>query len=118
MLGAIPVGGVIGTIIGSYFLNKYKRYKLHMGIYAIGGSGSFVVFLAMLYTENLILTLIGTSLIGLFFIPMIPALLEFSCESVFPIGEGSTVGILSGASSLSSLLFGLIMSFIVKGESP
>lgn len=27
MLGAIPVGGVIGTIISSYFLNKYKQYK-------------------------------------------------------------------------------------------
>lgn len=36
-LAAIPIGGVLGIIIGSYFLNKYKCYKLQMGIYAAGG---------------------------------------------------------------------------------
>ena len=63
------------------------------------------------------MTLIGTFTIGVFFIPMIPAILEFACETVFPICEGSTVGLLSGASSFFALIYGSVMSFIVKGDS-
>lgn len=86
MLGAILVGGVIGTVAGSFFLNKYKMYKLHMGVYAIGGAGGLTLFLITLYMENIFITVLCTGVIGLFLIPMIPTLLEFSCETVYPIG--------------------------------
>lgn len=117
MLGILPIGGVIGIVIGSYFLNKYKKYKLHMAIYAIGGSGGLLLFLCLLFTEDIVLSLLGACVLGLFLVPMVPAILEFACESVFPIGEGSTVGILAGANSISAFIYGSVMSFIVRGES-
>lgn len=71
----------------------------------------------MFYTEKLFLVVISTGIVGIFFLPMIPIILEFACESVFPIGEGSTVGFLSLMNNLFALLYGGIVSFIVRGES-
>lgn len=88
-----------------------------MGICSLGGGGALFLFMLMLYTESIYLCAIGSGIIGLFFLPMIPTLLEFACESVFPIGEGSTVGFLSGVSNLFALVYGSVMSFVVKGES-
>ncbi len=39
-----------------------------------------------------------------------PALYEFSCELVFPIGEGTAVGFILGGGALTSFLWGLIFS--------
>ncbi|KAL4478634.1 hypothetical protein ABPG74_006869 [Tetrahymena malaccensis] len=117
MLAAIPIGGVFGIIIGSYFLNKYKKYKYQMGIYMIGGTGCMFLFQLVLYTKSIYLAVGSAAIVGLFFVPLIPAFLEFACESVFPIGEGSAVGFLSSVNGIFSLIYGSVLSFIVKGQS-
>ncbi|KAL4470886.1 hypothetical protein ABPG72_005920 [Tetrahymena utriculariae] len=117
MLAAIPIGGVFGIIIGSYFLNKYKKYKYQMGIYMIGGTGCMFLFQLVLYTKSIFLAVGSAAIVGLFFVPLIPAFLEFACESVFPIGEGSAVGFLSSVNGIFSLIYGSVLSFIVKGQS-
>ena len=44
-------------------------------------------------------------------------MLELGCELVFPVGEGSAVGLLFAIGNFGGFLFGLIMSVIVKGQS-
>lgn len=89
-----------------------------MGICSLGGLGALFFVLIMLYSRNIFLVVMSMGVVGLFFLPMIPTILEFACESVFPIGEGSTVGFLSGVSNIFALIYGSVLSFVVKGESP
>ena len=44
-------------------------------------------------------------------------MLELGCELVFPVGEGSAVGLLFAIGNFGGFLLGLIMTIIVKGET-
>lgn len=46
-----------------------------------------------------------------------PIMLELGCELVFPVGEGSAVGLLFAIGNFGGFLLGLIMTIIVKGET-
>ena len=53
----------------------------------LGEAGSFcflILFMAFLRT-NFPLILIAVGLVGFFIVPLIPGMLEFSCEIAFPI---------------------------------
>jgi hypothetical protein len=47
---------------------------------------------------------------------VIPIIIEFSLELVFPVGEGTTVGLLYAARELWSFILGGIMSLIFDKE--
>jgi hypothetical protein len=42
-------------------------------------------------------------------------MLELGCELVFPVGEGSAVGLLFAMGNLAGFLLGLFLSIIVQG---
>ena len=48
---------------------------------------------------------------------MIPTILEFACETVFPIGEGTAVGFLAACGTFFTLIVGMILGVIVNGET-
>jgi hypothetical protein len=50
------------------------------------------LFAVLLWTENFFLVIIGIFGVGLFMVPLIPAMLEFACETSFPIGEATITG--------------------------
>jgi hypothetical protein len=43
---------------------------------------------------------------------VIPIIIEFSLELVFPVGEGTTVGLLYAAREVWSFVLGAIMSMV------
>ncbi len=44
-------------------------------------------------------------------------MLELGCELVFPVGEGSAVGLLFAVGNFGGFLLGLFLSMISKGQS-
>ncbi len=56
------------------------------------------------------------ALLGIVLIPLVPAVYEYAVEIVFPIGEASAIGYIIAMSSMSSSVFGIVFSVIVKGE--
>jgi hypothetical protein len=80
------VTGVIGCIFGSIYLKRHKVYKRFIISGMIGTALALSFSIFMLNFENLSLALIGNAFIGFTLFPIYPALNEFACEIVFPIG--------------------------------
>lgn len=47
---------------------------------------------------------------------MIPALYEYAVETVYPVGEGSSIGFLVGGGSIFGVFYLLIFSFLFDSE--
>jgi hypothetical protein len=71
----------------------------------------------MLFTEKWYFVSLGAVMIGMFNVPLIPILLEFSIEIAFPVAEGTTVGILFASGEIFGLLMILIESLILEGST-
>lgn len=72
---------------------KYKRSIL---IGTIGTMVGLVIFRFCLEAQKyaFFFACFGASIIGMFFLPVYPIILELGVELIFPIGEGMSVGIL------------------------
>jgi FLVCR family feline leukemia virus subgroup C receptor-related protein len=75
------------------------------------------VFYPLLLTSNLFLASFISAFNSFFLIPLVPIMLELGCELVFPVGEGSAVGLLFAVGNFGGFVLGLFMSMIVKGAS-
>ena len=73
------------------------------------------LFYPLLLTSNLFLASFICAFNSFFLIPLVPIMLELGCELVFPVGEGSAVGMLFAVGNFAGFLLGLILSVIVKG---
>lgn len=74
-------------------------------------------FYPLLMTKVLILASFISAFNSFFLIPLVPIMLELGCELVFPVGEGSAVGMLFAFGNLGGFVLGLILTLIVKGET-
>ena len=96
-------GGISGAVFWNIYLKKTQKYKQSLVINGSIGLISICLFLGLLYTENIWIVAIATFLCGFSVCPFFPLSLEYGCELIFPIGEGSAAGFL-----LASIhLFGL-----------
>lgn len=76
---------------------------------------AIVLFYPLLLTHNLLAASFISAFNSFFLIPLVPIMLELGCELVFPVGEGSAVGMLFAIGNFFGFLLGLIMSILVKG---
>ena len=82
----------------------------------IGTISSIIYFLLSLWSRQFWQLLIPDFLVGLFIVPLVPTILEYACETSFPVGEAIVTGIHLGAGHLLGGLMG-IMDIIVLGDS-
>jgi FLVCR family feline leukemia virus subgroup C receptor-related protein len=113
----MPFSGILGAGIAAYTLKKYRKFKFQLLIYLVSSICSMIFFFLILETRNVWAGAAGTFMMGFTVIPIIPNLAEFSCEVVFPVGEGSAVGFLYMSSSIFSGIFIAILSSIITGKS-
>ena len=73
----------------------------------LGSTISITVFMLMLETMTFGLLIPPVFVVGFFIVPLIPAMLEFSCETNFPIGEGTTTGFIYAVAHIFGGLGGL-----------
>ena len=63
------------------------------------------------------MAMVGIGLITIVCIPGIPAIHEYACEVVFPIGEGTASGNILGLGSVIAFISGIIFSEVILGET-
>lgn len=80
-----------------------------------GSLVAVILFYPLLMTENLVLASLISAINSFFLIPLVPIMLELGCELVFPVGEGSAVGLLFAIGNFGGFILGLFMTMIVKG---
>lgn len=81
----------------------------------LGSLCAVMLFYPLMLVENLFLASLISAINSFFLIPLVPIMLELGCELVFPVGEGSAVGMLFAIGNFGGFLLGLVMSLIVKG---
>lgn len=94
-------------------------HDLH-GRYMFSIAGSLfatAIFYPLLLTNNLTVASFISAFNSFFLIPLVPIMLELGCELVFPVGEGSAVGLLFAVGNFGGFVLGLFLSMIVKGDS-
>lgn len=94
LLTFVPVGGILGNGIYAFLISTYKKYKALILLSIIGSIGSTILIMSVLETGDWRIIALGVICLCFFFIPIIPAQSEYSCETVFPVGEGSANGFL------------------------
>jgi|NOAtaT_7_FD_contig_41_303550_length_426_multi_1_in_0_out_0_1 FLVCR family feline leukemia virus subgroup C receptor-related protein len=62
------------------------------------------------------MAIIGSLMNGFFLIPVIPIMLDFACELVYPIGDSHAMGILIAGGQLWGFVMGFIITAIVGNE--
>ena len=118
VLAILPIiSGIIGSVLGSIYLKKTQKYKRALIVYQIGSIASLTLFFFMLMTKQLGLVIPPTFLVGFFIVPLIPAMLEFSSETNFPIGEATTTGFIFALSHIFGGSLGLGMTALVSQKT-
>lgn len=115
--GSPVISGIIGVIIIGYLQRKEDAYKKWIIICMIGSIISVIFFYPLLQTNSIVWASLISAINSFFLIPLVPIMLELGCEEVFPVGEGSAVGLLYAMGNLGGFVWGVILSLIVKGES-
>lgn len=85
--------------------------------YYIGSLFATAIFYPLLLTDSLVVASFISAFNSFFLIPLVPIMLELGCELVFPVGEGSAVGLLFAVGNFGGFLLGLFLSMIVKGDT-
>jgi len=115
VISAIPMfSGMVGCIISSIYLKKYEKYKKIIVICMLGSTGGLFFFLMMLYSENFILVCLSTFALGLFIVPLVPAMLEFACETCFPIGEATCTGFIYALAHIFGGIGGMALTALLE----
>lgn len=54
---------------------------------------------------------------GIFLIPMVPILVEYGCESIYPLNGSFGVGIMVSGATIIALLSSILLTFTSKGKN-
>ena len=106
--------GVISSVVISFILDKYKKYKLYMSILCIIGmvcQALLTILLELSRTKNLNGYAIGMvfySLVNATVIPFYTVGMNYACEITYPVGESINGGFMM----VMSQLFGIIGTFL------
>ena len=115
VISVIPiVSGMVGCIISSIYLKKYEKYKKIIVICMLGSTGGLFFFLMMLWSEKFILVCLSMFTIGLFVVPLIPAMLEYACETCFPIGEATCTGFIYALAHIFGGIGGMALTALLE----
>lgn len=74
-----------------------------------------LLFYPLLETGILVLASLVSAYNSFFLIPLVPIMLELACETTFPVGEGTAVGLLFAMGNFSGFVLGVFLSLIVQG---
>ncbi|CAD8076178.1 unnamed protein product [Paramecium sonneborni] len=110
------IGGFISAGMVSKVVLKFKRYKA-IGIVLL--SISLILTLLtypILMTEQFIPLCIQQLLLGFFLIPMVPVLMEYGCEAIYPIDGSFSIGIMVSGSTIMALLSSILLTYTAKGK--
>ena len=103
------ITGTIGSIIFSKIAGKTHKYKLLHLILTLCSLVIIILTYFALHSEIYGLGLFAIGLFGFVLIPNLPLAYEFASELVYPVGEGTVVGLLMLI--VQFLGIGMVISF-------
>lgn len=109
--------GLLGATISSVILDKTHAYRtvLKSGFVLCCVAITFIS--SMLYSNNFALLCLGFGFLGLFFLPMVPAVLVNCAETTFPIPEELSVGLLFIGGNLIGIPFVIILQVLIDAPN-
>ena len=103
------VAGMVSSLVISWLLDKYKKFKLFMIILCILGTlfqALFTLLLELVDTKNLNAYAIGLvlyTLVNMIVVPFYTIGMNYACEITYPVGESINGGIMMTMSQLSGI---------------
>lgn len=111
------LGGFLSAGFVSKVVLKFKRIK-YIGIvlFIISLVLTLLIY-PLLVTENIYVLCIQQLLMGVFLIPMVPVLIEYGCESIYPLNGSFGVGIMVSGATIDALLSSILLTYTSKGNN-
>lgn len=103
------VVGMVSSLVISWLLDKYKKFKLFMIVMCVTGTvfqALFTLLLELSLDHNLSQYAIGLvmySLVNAIVVPFYTAGMNYACEITYPVGESINGGIMMTMSQLSGI---------------
>ena len=103
------VAGMISSLVISWLLDKYKKFKLFMIILCIVGTlfqALFTLLLELVESKGLNAYAIGLvlyTLVNMIVVPFYTIGMNYACEITYPVGESINGGIMMTMSQLSGI---------------
>jgi MFS family permease len=91
----IIVCGLVGAIVMGKLMEKTKAYVLLLRVGVLLVCFSVFFLMAMLFAKNYWPLTIAFGFLGFFSIPLLPILIESCAESIYPISEEVSFGLLN-----------------------
>jgi FLVCR family feline leukemia virus subgroup C receptor-related protein len=98
------IGGMVSSLFISSIVLRVGKYKPITLVLMFCSVALSAVFYVALLTESTVWVYINTFMLGFFLIPLIPVMIELSCELVYPISSSFAVGTLFSGSTLFTVL--------------
>lgn len=110
--------GIIGSIIGSVIIDKYKNYRIIYIIFlSIGCSIQLILSFLLEFlpaSYNYITIMISFFLILLSVVPCIGIGMDYACEITYPVGEMFSNGLIMSGGQLVGIAEVYIADFAIK----
>lgn len=117
IMGAVTAGsGLLSTLAIGPILRKYYCYKKMMFLLYVCGGVLLGTSYLFYIKDNIYLAMAQMISWGLFIIPGIPLIMEFSIELSFPALESIVVGVLFATGQLAGVGVGAAAGLIIDGE--
>ncbi|CAD8060431.1 unnamed protein product [Paramecium primaurelia] len=110
------IGGFISAGMVSKIVQKFKKYKA-IGIVLLTISLTLTLLTyPIMMTEQFIPLCIQQLLLGFFLIPMVPVLMEFGCEAIYPLNGSFSIGVMVSGATIAALLSSILLTYTAKGK--
>ncbi|CAD8166231.1 unnamed protein product [Paramecium octaurelia] len=110
------IGGFISAGMVSKVVQKFKRYKA-IGLVLLSISLVLAILTyPIMMTKQFIPLCIQQLLLGFFLIPMVPVLMEFGCEAIYPLNGSFSIGLMVSGATIAALLSSILLTYTAKGK--
>ncbi|CAI4221053.1 unnamed protein product [Auanema sp. JU1783] len=113
----IVLAGMIGSVVGGYSLDKFKKFKwttILVYLFSFLGMLSFTFTLNM---GSIAIVFLNAFLLGFFMTGYLPIGFEFAAEITYPAAEGTTSGLLNASAQIFGIILTLFMGYVMHGVS-
>ncbi|KJH47504.1 hypothetical protein DICVIV_06391 [Dictyocaulus viviparus] len=111
----IVVAGMLGSIIGGFLLDKFKRFKLITVLDYLFACLGMLTFTFTLHLGSLAIVFSIAFLLGFFMTGYLPIGFEFAAEITFPAAEGTTSALLNASAQIFGIALTIAMGALMHG---
>lgn len=113
----IVVAGMIGSVVGGFLLDKFKRFKLTTLLDYLFSFLAMLTFTFTLDLGSLVVVFANAFVLGFFMTGYLAIGFEFAAEITFPAAEGTTSALLNASAQIFGIALTSAMGKVMHGVS-